>query len=94
MIVIRQQDITNSEIMNPATYFLSELEENHRAIFLVLVIMFILFVIVDVRARIPAKTVIPEVLANAKACESNTSSKKKVCAFDSKENSVLIKKSD
>lgn len=92
MIVSKEQEI--NEIMNPASYFVAQLEENHRMIYLLLLVMFIVFVIVDVRGRSPAKAAVPiEVINDTKACDSNTSSKKKNCMIDPKE-SVLIKKSE
>lgn len=98
MIVIKQQDKTYSEIMNPASFLITQLEENYRVIYLLLLVMFIVFVVRDVRGRSPAKPVnvvlMPEATSETKACESNTSTKKKTCAHNSKESCLLIKKAE
>lgn len=81
--------------MNPASYLVAQLEENHRMIYLLLLVMFIIFVVIDVKARNQTpKVVLPEELTDeTKASDSNTSAKKKNTVIDTKD-SVLIKKSD
>lgn len=94
MITSRAKEQENNKIMNPASYLVYQLEENHRIVYLLLLVMFIVFVVVDVRSRTPAKTILPEDLVHdTKPCESNTSNKKKNCQIDLKE-SILIKKAE
>ena len=81
--------------MNPVSYVMAQLEENHEVVYLLILIMFVFFVLVDVKGRLPSKAVAPDTCANeTKPTESNTSSKKKSCVQESMDNCVLMKKAE